>query len=111
MTGHKQTTDSTDYTTAYVYNLGGALIEETYPSGSVVKNTLDSTGDLAMVQSKKNTASGYWSYADSFTYNAAGAVTSMQLGNGSGKARYSIQGYSRRRLLWGRFKAGLINSN
>ena len=25
---------------------------------------------------------GFWSYADSFTYNPAGAVTSMQLGNG-----------------------------
>ncbi len=35
-----------------------------------------------MIQSKKNSDSGYWSYANSFSYNAAGAVTSMQLGNG-----------------------------
>ena len=34
------------------------------------------------MQSKKNASSGYWAYANSFTYNAAGAVTSMQLGNG-----------------------------
>ncbi len=68
--------------TGYTYKLNGALDEETYPSGRVVKNVLDNTGDLSIVQSKKNTASGYWHFADSFTYNAAGAVTSMQLGNG-----------------------------
>ena len=58
------------------------MIEQTYPSGRKVKNTLDATGDLSLVQSKKNASSGYWAYANSFTYNAAGAVTSMQLGNG-----------------------------
>ncbi|MBK9214290.1 MAG: RHS repeat-associated core domain-containing protein [Chloracidobacterium sp.] len=82
VTGHKQTTDGTNYTTGYTYNLAGALIEEMYPSGRVVKNVLDNTGDLSIVQSKKNSAAGYWNYADAFTYNAAGAVTSMQLGNG-----------------------------
>ncbi|MBK9214286.1 MAG: RHS repeat-associated core domain-containing protein [Chloracidobacterium sp.] len=82
VTGHKQTTDGTDYTTSYTYNLAGALIEETYPSGRVVKSVLDNTGDLSIVQSKKNSAAGYWNYADAFTYNAAGAVTAMQLGNG-----------------------------
>ncbi len=51
---HKQRTDNNDYTTAYTYNLSGALIEETYPSGRVVKNTLDIDGDLAMVQSSKS---------------------------------------------------------
>jgi YD repeat-containing protein len=40
VTGHKQTTDGTDYVTGYTYNLSGALIEETYPSGRVV-GTLD----------------------------------------------------------------------
>jgi hypothetical protein len=94
VTSHKQTTDGTDYTTAYVYKLAGAVIEETYPSTRKVKNTLESNGDLSMVQSVKCLDStpgtdatcinqaGYWSYANSFTYNAAGAVTSMQLGNG-----------------------------
>lgn len=82
VTAHKQTTDGTEYTTGYVYNLGGALIEETYPSGRVVKNVLDNNGDLSMVQSRKSSNYGYWSYANSFTYNATGAVTSMQLGNG-----------------------------
>ncbi len=66
----------------YKYNLSGALIEQTYPSGRVVKNVLDNEGDLAIVQSKKNANAGYWNYAKSFTYTAAGAVSSMQLGNG-----------------------------
>ena len=79
---HKQTTDGTAYTTGYVYNLSGALVEQTYPSGRVVKNVLDNDGDLSMVQSKKNATAGYWNYAKNFTYNAAGAVSSMQLGNG-----------------------------
>lgn len=85
VTAAKQTTDGGDsagYTTGYTYNLSGALDTETYPSGRVVKNVLDANGDLSIVESKKNSAAGYWHYADSFTYNAAGAVTSMQLGNG-----------------------------
>ncbi len=82
MTGHKQTTDGVEYPTAYTYNLSGALMEETYPSTRKVKNVLNANGELSMVQSKKNSDSGYWSYANSFTNSAAGAVTSMQLGNG-----------------------------
>jgi hypothetical protein len=62
--------------------LRGALIEETYPSTRKVRNTLDARGGLAEVESRKNSASAYWSYANSFTYNAAGAVTAMRLGNG-----------------------------
>jgi RHS repeat-associated protein len=82
VTASKQTTDGTDYNSGYAYNLSGALVEQTYPSGRVVKNVLDNSGDLSIVQSKKNSTSGYWNYASSFSYNAAGAVTSMQLGNG-----------------------------
>ncbi len=48
------TTAGTAYTTGYTYNLSGGLVEETYPSGRVVKNVLDSSGDLTIVQSKKN---------------------------------------------------------
>ncbi len=43
---YRQTTDGTDYDTAYTYNLSGALIEETYPSTRVVRNTLDADGQL-----------------------------------------------------------------
>lgn len=80
----KQTTDGTAYNEMeYTYNLSGALIEEKYPSGRVVKNVLDNSGDLSIVQSKKNQNSGYWNYAQHFTYTAAGAVSAMQFGNGS----------------------------
>ncbi len=82
VTGHKQTTDGQSYSTAYAYNLSGALVEQTYPSGRVVKNTLDAGGSLAQVQSKKNSGDFYRPYASSFAYNAAGAVTAMRLGNG-----------------------------
>jgi RHS repeat-associated protein len=79
----QQITDGTAYNPMlYSYDLSGALTEETYPSGRVVRNIFDNDGQLAIVQSKKNQNSGYWSYADNFTYTAAGAISSMQLGNG-----------------------------
>ena len=58
------------------------MVEQKYPSGRVVKNVLDNDGNLALVQSKKNANSGFFNYAKSFSYTAAGALSSMQLGNG-----------------------------
>jgi RHS repeat-associated protein len=86
VTRSKQTTDGVVYGTdaapmTYAYNLSGALIEQKYPSGRVVKNVLDADGDLSIVQSKKNVNSGFFNYAKNFTYTSAGAVSSMQLGN------------------------------
>lgn len=78
----KQITDGQTYTSKYTYNLSGALIEEEYPSGRVVKNVLDNNGDLSIVQSRKSSNHGFWNYASHFSYNAAGAVTKMQMGNG-----------------------------
>ena len=66
----------------YTYNLSGALIEETYPSGRVVKNTLDADGSLELVRSNKNSSDFLRTFASNFAYNAAGAVTAMKLGNG-----------------------------
>jgi RHS repeat-associated protein len=85
VTAAKQTTDGGDaagYNTAYTYNLAGALINETYPSGRVVQNVLDTNGDLSVVKSSKNAASGFWNYASGFKYTAAGAVSDLKLGNG-----------------------------
>ncbi|MFN0279181.1 MAG: RHS repeat domain-containing protein [Pyrinomonadaceae bacterium] len=82
VTGHKQTTDNTHYTTYYAYNLAGALIEETYPSGRKVQNVLNNNGDLSIVKSRKNLAAGYWNYASNFKFSATGALTSLKLGNG-----------------------------
>jgi RHS repeat-associated protein len=78
---HSQITDGNTYNSSYVYNLSGALIEETYPSGRVVKNTLDVDGDLAQVQSRKSNGT-FQNYANAFTYTSAGAVSSMRFGNG-----------------------------
>jgi RHS repeat-associated protein len=76
-----QITDGQTYSSAYAYNPSGAMIEETYPSGRVVTNTLDSNGDLQQVQSRKANGT-FQNYANSFNYTAAGAVGSMRLGNG-----------------------------
>ncbi len=90
---HRQTTDGTDYDTAYSYNIAGALIEETYPSGRVVKNTLDDNGELEQVQSRKSPSYGYWQYAGSFSRDTSGNVTKMQLGNGRWEtASYNSRG-------------------
>jgi RHS repeat-associated protein len=77
----QQMTDGQTYNSSYVYNLSGALIEETYPSGRVIKNTLNADGDLQLVQSRKANDT-FRNYANSFNYTAAGAVSSLRLGNG-----------------------------
>lgn len=79
---HQQTTDGQTYSTSYTYNLSGALVDETYPSGRVVKNTLDADGGLSQIQSRKNSSNGFWQYAGSFSRDSAGNITKMQLGNG-----------------------------
>ena len=75
MTGHKQTTDGTAYATGYTYNLSGALVEQTYPSGRVVRNTLDADGDLASIVSSPRVSTGSSAgprtYANTFNYTAA----------------------------------------
>lgn len=76
----RQTTGSTNYDTTYTYSLSGALLEETYPSGRMVKNTIDANGDLSAVDSKPAGGS-YTARANTFVYNAAGAATSFKLGN------------------------------
>ena len=77
---HKQTTDGNVYNTSYLYNLSGALIEETYPSGRKVKNTLDSIGRLSKAETKTATGA-FETRADNFSYLAHGAASSIKLGN------------------------------
>jgi RHS repeat-associated protein len=82
VTNSQQVTDGTTYNPmTYTYNLSGALIEEVYPSGRVVKNTLDNDGELVQVQSRKANDT-FRNYANGFNYNATGAVSSLKLGNG-----------------------------
>lgn len=77
----KQSTDANIAEMEYVYNLSGALVEQKYPSGRIVRNVLDGNGELEAVQSKKNLNGMFWNYARNITYTTAGAVSSMELGN------------------------------
>jgi len=77
----QQITDGQTYGFGYKYNLSGGLIEETYPSGRVVRNFLDSDGGLRSVSSKAG--NGFVKQvASDFDYTSAGGVRKMKLGNG-----------------------------
>jgi RHS repeat-associated protein len=52
------------------------LIEETYPSGKIVRNFFENDGDLAKVVRSGKT------YVSDFDYNASGGIKSLKLGNG-----------------------------
>lgn len=80
---HQQMTGGQVYTTAYAYNLSGGLIEETYPSGRVVKSTYNDDARLVDVSGKSVAQSAFQVYADSFAYTAAELVSQMRLGNGN----------------------------
>lgn len=73
--------------------MSAVILNLVVKSGRVVKNVLDGNGDLSMVQSARCESThgvsascadphGLWNYAENFTYNPAGLVISMQLGNG-----------------------------
>jgi RHS repeat-associated protein len=83
VTAHKQITDGNTYTTAYAYNLAGMITEETYPSSRVVKTAYDAEGDLARVESKKNSSiNSFKVYANQFDFTPAGMISSFRSGNG-----------------------------
>ena len=78
--GNEQVTDGQTYGFGYNYNLGGMLVEETYPSGRKVKNTIATDASLSKVETMPS-GGAYATRAESFSYTAAGAVSSMMLGN------------------------------
>ena len=49
---NEQVTDSVSYPMSYAYNLAGAMVSETYPSGRVVKNVFNNDGSLMRVFGK-----------------------------------------------------------
>jgi RHS repeat-associated protein len=82
VTSSQQMTDGVTFNSMiYSYNLSGVLTEEVYPSGRIVKNTLDLNGKLAQVQSHKSNDT-FKNYANAFTYTASGEASSLRLGNG-----------------------------
>ena len=52
----QQITEGQTYTSSYQYNLSGALVSETYPSGRVVKNDYDTNGEISKIYGQKNAA-------------------------------------------------------
>ena len=82
ITQSQQITDGQTYTSGYQYNLSGALIQETYPSGRVVKNEFEADGDLARIFGKANASATEKTYANGFSYTADGKIQRLRLGNG-----------------------------
>ncbi len=72
----QQITDGQTYESKYKYDFGGRMVEQTYPSGKVVRNFFENDGDLAKVVRNGKT------YVSDFSYNASGGINSLKLGNG-----------------------------
>jgi RHS repeat-associated protein len=73
---------ATPYVSSYVYNLSGALVQETYPSGRVVKNEFEPDGDLARIYGTASPNDTERTYANSFSYMPDGRIEKLRLGNG-----------------------------
>lgn len=77
----EQITDGQVYPFTYKYNLSGGLTEQTYPSGRIVRNFLDTDGGLSSVTTIA--AGGLLKQvASDFDYSATGGVRKMKIGNG-----------------------------
>lgn len=77
----RQITDGVNYDSSYLYNLSGALVEETYPSGRKVKNTFETDGDLSKVETNFG-GGAYQTRAQNLSYTASGVLEKLQIGNG-----------------------------
>jgi RHS repeat-associated protein len=66
----------------YEYNLSGALLQQTYPSGRTVRNTFESDTDLSQIQSRVASTVPFKTYAGDFSYHPSGSVSQLKLGNG-----------------------------
>ena len=70
------TRDSLSYTTSYQYNTANQITQMIYPvSGRTLNLAYDSAGRVSSI------ADQYRTYANNFTFNPAGQVTGLSLGN------------------------------
>lgn len=83
------------YTSTYTYNLSGALISETYPSGRVVTTNYNQDGELESVWGTRANQTSSKLYLSDITQNSAGAVVKMRLGNG----RWETAQYNERQQI------------
>jgi YD repeat-containing protein len=72
----QQLTDGQTYESKYKYDFGGRMVEQTYPSGKVVRNFFESDGDLAKVVKNGKVL------ISNFDYTSSGGIKSLKLGNG-----------------------------
>ena len=72
-----RTIDSINYTTSYQYGAGSIRSQITYPSGRVVNINRSSTGRLTSLTDQYSA-----NYLSGISYNPAGQVTGLTLGNG-----------------------------
>jgi RHS repeat-associated protein len=78
----QQVTNGTTYNFPnYTYDLSGALVQQTYPSGRVVKTESDAIGRLSKVTSQIPTQVER-TYLNNLSYTAFGGVSQAKLGNG-----------------------------
>lgn len=82
LTQSQQITDGQTYTSSYQYNLSGALVKQTYPSGRTVENAFESDGDLSRIYGKATTNGTERTYANGFAYTPDGRIERLKLGNG-----------------------------
>jgi YD repeat-containing protein len=61
----EQLTDGQTYESKYKYDFGGRMVEQTYPSGKVVRNFFENDGDLAKIVRNGKV------YASDFSYTSA----------------------------------------
>jgi RHS repeat-associated protein len=71
---------ATPRVSSYQYNAFGALISETYPSGRKVNYEFNQDGEIARIGGTKGTQNTL--YANALSYNSAGAMERLRLGNG-----------------------------
>ena len=76
-----QTTGGQNYTFGYSYDLSGALLAETFPSGRLLTDTYDAAGREASITGTK-TGETAKPYVQAVTYAPHGAMQNVQLGNG-----------------------------
>jgi RHS repeat-associated protein len=79
---NQQITEGNTYTSSYQYNLIGDLVQETYPSGRVVRNDYNSNNEISKIYGQKNASSVMRTYANNISYTAWGAIDKIKLGNG-----------------------------
>jgi RHS repeat-associated protein len=77
----------------YTYDLSGALVSQTYPSGRIVRHTTDNIGRLSKVTSQLPNQFEKV-YLSQLSYTAFGAVSQAKLGNG----RWESTQYDDKRL-------------